>query len=485
VKKLMKHIKTNTQSVAAAKSGMTEKTARKYLKSKQLPSELLPPKPRGVRLNPFADDWDEVSALLESSPGLQAKTIFDHLNKRGKEPKYIPGQLRTLQRHMKAWFAAHGPSQKVIFSQNIQPGRQSQSDWTWMNDLKITIGGKHLKHMVYHFMLPYSCWESVMLCYNESFSTLSQGYEKAVWELGCVAPEHRTDNLSAATKKHGNTREFTLRWQTFLEHYRVTPSRNNPGESQENGSVEKSNDLFKSAVNQELLLRGSRNFTTIEAYQEFLESVVANRNAGRKERLSEEIKLLKSLPDAHFATPEQLSVRVCSGSTINIDKIPYSVPSRLIGFKLKALVYLSEICLYYGSKQVYQMPRAQRNELFVINYRHIIDSLITKPGAFEYYKYREALYPRVCFRQAFDALKQASPANGHKHYLQLLKLAKLYSEEQVALAIKLLLECQQCPHPNNVTPLIKEKPTVTPSVHINQPNLSVYDQLRQQTGELH
>ena len=354
-----------------------------------------------------------------------------------------------------------------------------------MNDLNIMVGGIYLKHMVYHFMLPYSCWESVMLCYSESFSTLSQGYEKAVWELGCVAPEHRTDNLSAATKKHGNTREFTLRWQSFLEHYRVTPSRNNPGESQENGSVEKSNDLFKSAVNQELLLRGSRNFTTIEAYQEFLESVVANRNAGRKERLSEEIKLLKDLPNAHFSTPEQLSVRVCSGSTINIYKIPYSVPSRLIGFKLKALVYLSEIHLYYGSKQVHQMPRAQHDEPFVINYRHIIDSLITKPGAFEYYRYREALYPRVCFRRAFDALKQASPANGHKHYLQLLKLAKLYSEEQVALAIELLLECQQCPHPDSIAPLIKEKPAATPSIHINQPNLAVYDQLRQQQGGLH
>lgn len=484
VKKLMKQIKTKTQSVAAAKAGMTEKTARKYLKSAMLPSELPPSKPRGIRSNPFAGDWEEVLALLDSSPGLEAKTIFGHLNQRGEKPKYAPGQLRTLQRHIKSWFAENGPSQKVIFSQNIQPGRQSQSDWTWMNGLKITIGGKPLKHMVYHFMLPYSCWESVMLCFSESFNTLSQGYEKAVWELGCIAPEHRTDNLSAATQKYGNTREFTLRWQTFLEHYRVTPSRNNPGESQENGSVEKSNDLFKSAVNQELLLRGSRNFATTESYQAFLESVVAHRNAGRKERLSEEIKLLKDLPNSHFATPEQLSVRVCSGSTINIHKVPYSVPSRLIGFKLKALVYLSEIHLYYGSKQVYQMPRAQNNQPFVINYRHIIDSLITKPGAFEYYQYREALYPRSCFRRAFDALKQASSANGHKHYLQLLKLAKLYSEEQVAMAIELLLECRQCPHPDSVMPLIKEKPIATPNINIQQPNLSAYDQLRKYQGGL-
>jgi len=318
-----------------------------------------------------------------------------------------------------------------------------------------------------------------MVCYSESFETLCKGYEKAVWELGCVALEHRTDNLSAATKKYGNRREFTLRWQAFLEHYHVTPSRNNPGESHENGSIEKSNDLFKCAVLQQLLLRGSRNFVNLEVYEEFIEGVARDRNSGRCERLSEELKLLKNLPDKHFASPTQLTVRVSSGSTIRIDNIPYSVPSRLIGFNLKALVYLLEIHLFYGNKRVFEMPRAQPGERSMINYRHIIDSLITKPGAFEHYQYREALYPRPCFRQAYDALKRRSSANGHKHYLELLKLAKLYSEEKVALAIELLLEARQCPQPSQIACLVKAKPAGIEKVAITQPNLAAYDALMQ------
>ncbi len=481
VKQLMKYVKSYSKKISAAKAGMSRKTARKYLKSKKLPSELSsPPLARGIRGNPFETDWPEIASLLASSPGLQAKTIFEFLNKREAKPKYSPGQLRTLQRHIKTWFAEHGPNKSVIFSQNIQSGRQSQSDWTCMNSLNITIAGEPLKHLVYHFMLPYSCWESIMVCYSESFETLRKGYEKAVWELGCVAPEHRTDNLSAATKKHGNSREFTLRWQAFLEHYNVVPSRNNPGESHENGSVEKSNDLFKSAVSQQLLLRGSRNFVTLKAYEDFLERVAMERNAGRQERLAEEIKTLKDLPDKHFTSPTQLTVRVSSGSTVRIDSIPYSVPSRLIGFNLRALIYLSEIHLFYGNKRVFEMPRAQSGELHIINYRHVIDSLMAKPGAFEHYKYRDALYPRVCFRQAYDILRKKSPANGHKHYLELLKLAKLYSEEKVTIAIELLLDSHQSPQPSEVVSLIKVKPKSTHKVSIPQPDLSVYDLLNQQ-----
>ena len=318
-----------------------------------------------------------------------------------------------------------------------------------------------------------------MVCYSESFLTLSLGYELAVWALGYVAPEHRTDNLTAATKRHGNSREFTLRWTSCLEHYGVMPSRNNPGESQENGSVEKSNDLFKVAVEQQMLMRGSRDFQSIAAYEAFIKQIEAERNSARHELLVEEIKLLKPLPKKRWYSPEQLLVRVSSDSTITIDKIPYSVPSRLVGYKLKALVFLTEIILYYGNKQVYKMERAQRGELHAINYRHIIDELIKKPGAFENYKYKEALFPRLCFRQAFDVLKKDHPTNGHKHYLKLLQLAKLYSEQQVSMAIELLLESQSCPYPEEVTRLIKVETTIRHDVCITAPDLSIYDRLRQ------
>ena len=106
-------------------------------------------------------------------------------------------------------------------------------------------------------------------------------------------PEHRTDNLSAATKRCGGSREFTERWEELLAHYNVKPSRNNPGVSHENGSVEKSHDTFKQAVNQHLLLRGSRNFADLKDYELFLTNIKEKRNSSRKERLAEELAHLQ------------------------------------------------------------------------------------------------------------------------------------------------------------------------------------------------
>ncbi len=176
-----------------------------------------------------------------------------------------------------------------------------------MNQLGICIGGQPYPHLLFHFMLPYSCWETFSICHSESFDTLASGFEKAVWELGGVLPEHRTDNLSAATKQCGNSRQFTERWQELLGYYNVAPSRNNPGVSHENGSVEKSHDTFKQAVNQHLLLRGSRNFVDLKAYELFLTQIKEKRNSCRKEKLAEELVHLKELPIRKWNAPTILS----------------------------------------------------------------------------------------------------------------------------------------------------------------------------------
>ena len=210
-----------------------------------------------------------------------------------------------------------------------------------------------------------------MVCHSESFETLTRGYEKAVWQLGGVLCEHRTDNLSAATQKLGNSREFTERWQEFLAFYNVHPSRNNPGNSHENGSVEKSHDLLKTALDQHLLLRGSRSFISFEDYEQFLENIIRKRNQGREAYLAEEILLLKPLPNRKYNAPLILPVRVSPSSTVQILGVAYSVPSRLISYTLRAYVYGTEIELYYGQKQVAKMPRISKGAL--INYRHIID----------------------------------------------------------------------------------------------------------------
>jgi len=469
----MKEKIKHTQEKAAMKAEMHVQTARKYLKLGKLPSELKKPHYWLTRENCFAEAWKEIEELLNCAPGLQAKTVFGYLQKQYPS-KFREGQLRTLQRRFKDWKVANGKKQSVIFRQIHIPGAQSQSDYTEMDALHITICGVHFKHLLFHFMLTYSRWEDVSICYEESFDSLSQGYERAVWRLGSVAQEHRTDNLSAATKAAGGSREFTERWQKLMNHYKVKPSRNNPGVSNENGSIEKSHDLFKTAVDQQLMLRGSREFTSMAAYEEFLEEVLTSRNCARKEALAEEIDKLKGLPNDKWSSPKIVPVRVTPSSTVQIEKVTYSVPSRLISLILMAHIYYDKICLFYGQKCLQEMPKSRGKT--AIDYRHIVDSLIRKPGAFTNYQYKEALFPSLCFRQAYDKLVKHSPARGHKLYLEILQLAKMHGENQVVAGLDLLQEKQAIPLPNAIKDLLN-LPAKMPEVKVTQPILPLYDQL--------
>jgi hypothetical protein len=476
VKTLMKNLKKHNQQVAALKSGMDVKTARKYIKSKKAPSEMQKVRVSKGDSDRFAADWPLISKMLENSPGLQAKTVLAYLM-REKPTTYHPGQLRTLQRQIKQWRVEFGEPKAVIFSQIIQPGRQSQSDCTWMNTLNITIGRQPFKHLLFHFMLPYSRWESITLCYTENFENLVAGYEKAVWELGYVARDHRTDNLTAATQDMGSHRAFTERWQSFMAHYEVSPSTNNLGVSHENGSVEKSHDTLKTAIEQELLIRGYRDFDTRQSYEIFLEAIVAGRNHYRQERLQEEIPYLQELPLKKWHSPVVLQVRVSTGSVVQILEMPYSVPSRLIHHTLKAYVYPDEIILFYGKKLIQQMPRVYPGQTPSIDYRHIIDSLVRKPAAFAHYQYRESLFPSLCFRQAYDLLQHKTHICANKSYLHLLQLAKIHSEQRVAEALELLLESNEIPSPSIVKELIDVYHEERRHVFVAEPDLSEYDKL--------
>ena len=297
IRKLMKLNQINSQEVAALKVGVDRKTASKYIEAGKLPSELKKQREWSTRSDCFVEVWPTLAAMLTNAPGLEAKTLLEWLI---EQKEYIPpfhfGQLRTLQRRVRDWRALHGPEKSVIFPQHIMPGKQSQSDCTCMNSLKITIAGEVFPHLLFHWMLPYSRWETVSICYTESFASLTAGYTAAVWELGAVAPEHRTDNLTAATHSFGNSREFNKSWNDFLKHHGVKPSRNNPGESHENGSVEKSNDLIKRNVEQQLLLRGSRNFASIDDYNVFLQRIMKQRNQSRQARLAEDLVHFLPLP---------------------------------------------------------------------------------------------------------------------------------------------------------------------------------------------
>ena len=327
---------------SADRANMDEKTARRYRRLGRLPSEVAPERSWRTRQDSFAEVWPEVHEQLQEAPGLEARTLFAWLQT--KYPgKFDDSQLRSFQRGVKRWRATAGPAKEVFFSQVHYPGRLCASDFSHMKSLAVTIGGQSFDHLVYHFVLTYSNWESVTVCFSESFESLSEGLQDAVWELGGVPQRHRTDRMSLAVNNGSDMKEFTERYRGLLGYYEMEMEKIQPREPNENGDVEQSHRRFKEAVEQTLLLRGSRNFESREAYGRFLKDLVTVRNAGRRKRLDEELPRLRRLPDRRRESYKRLPVRVDTGSLIHVDRNTYSVPSRLIGERVEVRLYVEHV----------------------------------------------------------------------------------------------------------------------------------------------
>lgn len=266
---------------AARFAGMSLPTARKYWRSGRMPSEMHQPRAWRTRENPFEEVWPEIEAMLREEPRLKAKTIFEALQ--AKEPgRFQDGQLRTLQRQIRQWRASDGGDREAFFPQVHYPGHVGASDFTDMSSLNITIGGQTFPHLLYHFVLTYSNWETASICFSESFESLAEGFQNAVWKLGGVPRRHRTDCLSAAVKNLSPGRDFTARVYGLMQYYGVEPARTNPRSPHENGDCESLHGHLKTTIDQALLLRGSRDFASREEYQHFLDEVLARkRPAGR------------------------------------------------------------------------------------------------------------------------------------------------------------------------------------------------------------
>lgn len=423
----------------------------------------------------FAEVWSGIEAMLCTDPGLQAQTLMQWLLDEHGD-KYNWGQLRTLQRRMQRWRAVNGPDKEVMFKQQPVPGKQSQSDWTHCDSLNVTIAGHPFPHMLFHFMLVYSRWETAHISTSESFENLTCGYMKAVAELGCAAEEHRTDNLTAAVNNHGNAHTFNERWVAFLTHYGVKASKNNPGESHENGSIEKSHDLLKNALNQALMLRRSRDFASVAEYERFIRRILEQRNKRRKARLAQEIELLKDLPERDWNDPVEQRTTVTAFSTVTVDRVVYSVPARLIGVRLRALIYPQTVRMFLGPTLVLEMARQEPGSK-KINYRHVISWLVRKPGAFANYQYREELFPSLVFRKTYDTLLKGRPERADKEYLAILNHAAMNSEQEVETALTLILEQNELPLFASVRELATRSQPDVPDIQIDVPDLCSYDEL--------
>jgi transposase len=476
---LQERKKGMTQKIAAARAGISERTARKYERAGALPSQIKRPHDWKTRQDPFAEDWPWIVSELERDPALQGSTLFALLCER-HPGRYRPTQVRTLQRHIQHWRAVHGPHREVMFAQEHFPGERGQSDFTHMEDLRVSIAGVPFPHLLHHFVLTYSNVEAVSICFSESFEALAEGVEHALWQIGGTPKQHRTDHLSAAVKNAGKTeaKEWTRRYDALIAHYGMEPTKNNVGIAHENGDVEQSHHQFKRAVDQALRVRASRDFPSREAYERFLQDLIRGRNLKRAARFAEEQTALQPLPTTPLAPCQEIRVTVSQFSTIHVKGNVYSVPSRLIGSTVLVRLHAETLEGYVGSALVFTLPRLIGKQQHQIDYHHIIWSLVRKPGAFAAYRYREDLFPTITFRRAYDHLLVGNVERADRHYVRILHLAASTSESEVETALQLLLETKEIPTFDAVRDLV-HAPHTPEVLTLSAPalDLSPYDQL--------
>lgn len=476
---LRERAKGRTQEQAAARAGMSVRTARAYERRGRLPGQMKQPRQYRTRPNPFVEDWSWIAAQLDADPALQATTLFALLT--GRHPgRYAAGQLRTLQRQIAAWRARQGPEREVMFPQVHEPGLLAQSDFTHMTDLAVTLAGEPFAHLVFHLVFTYSNVEAVQICRSESFEALAEGLESGLWQLGGVPRYHRTDHLSAAIRPldpEGRA-QATERYAALMTHYGLEPTTNNVGIAHENGDVEQAHHRFKQAVDQALRVRGSRDFADRAAYARFLQLLVKQRNLTRQVRWVEERAVLRPLPAGPLGLCRELRVSVSRFSTIQVLGNTYSVPSRLIGTTVLVRTRAETLEVYHGTAHLLTIPRLVGRRQHRIDYRHIIWSLVRKPGAFARYRYRDDLFPTLPFRRAYDALVGAGPGGADRHYVRLLHLAASTSEREVEAALELLREQRALPTFDAVRDLVRDPATTAlPALGSAALDLGVYDRL--------
>ncbi len=306
---------------------MDRKTARKYVRSGKLPSELKSPRARRTRVDPIAaEDWVFVVSQLSDSPGLEAKTLFEQLQERRPE-EYGEGQLRTLQRRVKEWRATQGSDKEIFFAQEYRPGEAAQTDFTHGTELGVTIQGVGFAHLLCHFVLPYSDWEWVTVCSSESLLALRRSVQAALFRLGKHPEWHQTDNSTAATHDVGERRrKFNVEYESMVTHFGMKPRTIEVGEKEQNGDVEASHRALKRRTEQRLLVRGHRDFESVEAYEQWLAADPVDRgNRGRGERLSHELEVMPTVRGERLPEFRERVVTVTSWSTMRVDHNAYYV----------------------------------------------------------------------------------------------------------------------------------------------------------------
>lgn len=406
--------KTHSQRSAAARAGFSERTARRFDADPTFPSQRQPKRGRTV-IDPLDGVWEPLLLpILEQDSSVQAITLLRHLQQQRPEEFQDDSIRRTLERRVRDWRALHGPERDIIFRQAPDPGYMCQSDFTDADGLGVTVAGNAFKHRLYHFVLSYSRWEHVgVVLGGESYTALAENLQNALWALGGVPQNCRTDSLSAAYRNLSKDarEDITKRYAAFTQHYGMEASRNNRGEAHENGAVESHNRHLKVAIEQALILRGSCDFETVGDYRSFVDELVARRNKHRGDALEIELQHLQPLPARRTTDFTEIVVQVMRTGGFLVNQIFYSAPSRLIGQRLRVHIYDDRIEAYMGSSHVVSHPRARGQKsgdrVHVINYHHVIHALKRKPGALANSIYRDSLFPRTEYVLVWKALQAA------------------------------------------------------------------------------
>jgi transposase InsO family protein len=480
----MKLRTTNPPTVAAACAAISVASAYRIECDPRLPSQRKAPRGRR-RPDPLESIFEaEVVPLLMAAPLVRPVAIFEELQRR--HPALQANVRRTLERRIRAWRALHGAEREIVFRQVHEPGRMGLSDFTEMGDLAVGIAGVALEHRLYHFRLACSGFEHAhVILGGESYVALAEGLQNALWALGGAPREHRSDSLSAAFRNLNRAarEDLTTRYDALCVHYGMEPSRNNRGVAHENGSIESPHGHLKSAIRDALLLRGSGNFADLGAYRQFIDEIMSRKNARNAQRITAERATLQPLPQNRTCDYEETSAFVTTSGGFTLRKVFYTVPSRLVGHRLRVKLYDDRLELLIGATRLMTLERGRAGPNgkhgHVVDYRHVIHALRRKPMALLNLVYRDQLFPREAYRFMFERLRERlSDRVACKTIVELLSLAHDRAcEAELATLLAEHLAADQLPDLAALRVRFAPDPARLPEVLVELVPLSLYEAL--------
>ncbi|MET3761230.1 hypothetical protein ABIB28_001772 [Sphingomonas sp. UYEF23] len=274
---------------------------------------------------------------------------------------------------------------------------------------------------------------------------------------------------------------LTRRYDALCEHYGMTPSRNNRSVAHENGSIESAHGHLKKTIRDALLMRGSAAFDDLAAYRCFIDEVIAANNRRVAARIDAERAHLQPLPDRRTSDYEEVIVTVTSSSGFTLRKVFYTVPSRLIGHRLRVRLYDDRLDVFLGATRLMTLLRGRsaRNGKHghVVDYRHVIHSLRRKPMALIGIVYRDQLFPREAYRRMFDRLLEQLPDRiACRTMVELLALAhERACEAELADVLMTDLDAGRLPVMAALRRRFAPDPATLPTVVVTLAPLSTYD----------